>query len=145
MTLCKPKITKDGYFESTLFKHNKPTWFRTHRIVAQAFCDNPDNKPEVNHIDGNKLNNCADNLEWCTSSENQLHAYRTGLQAASGGAVTNKKPVKCIELDLTAESLTAMQVLLYQHGYTQSTRLNGLSVAMNNGSKTYKGLHFEFI
>ena len=145
MTLCKPKITKDGYFESTLFKENKPTWIRTHRIVANAFCDNPDNKPEVNHIDGNKLNNCADNLEWCTSSENQLHAYRTGLQSASGGAVTNKKPVKCIELDLIAESLTAMQVLLCEHGYTQSTRLNGLSVAMNNGSKTYKGLHFEFI
>ena len=145
LTLCKPKLTKDGYFESTLFKGNKPCWIRTHRLVAQAFIENPENKPEVNHIDGNKLNNSADNLEWCTSSENQLHAYRIGLQVASGGAVTNKKAVRCIELDLIADSLTSMQTLLCQHGYTKSTRLNGLSVAMNNGTKTYKGLHFEFI
>lgn len=50
-----------------------------HRIVAKYFCDNPENKPEVNHIDGNKSNNKASNLEWVTRSENELHAYRTGL------------------------------------------------------------------
>lgn len=50
-----------------------------HRIVATYFCDNPEHKPEVNHIDGNKSNNKASNLEWVTRSENELHAYRTGL------------------------------------------------------------------
>lgn len=142
---CKCKVTKDGYYESTLVKENKPKSIRTHRLVAKAFCENPENKLEVNHIDGNKLNNHADNLEWCTSSENQKHAYRLGLQQVSGGAISNRKRVRCIELDVETESLSAMQRLLCERGYTTTTRLNALSTAMNNGANTYKGLHFEFI
>ena len=144
-SLCKSKLTRDGYCESTLFKDGKPKHIRTHRIVAEAFCPNPDNKLEVNHIDGCKVNNTAWNLEWVTSSENQKHAYRLGLQKTSGGAISNRKPVRCIELDLEAESLNAMQRLLCERGFTNSTRLNALSTAMNNGTKTYLGLHFEFI
>jgi len=52
---------------------------RLHRAVATAFVPNPDNLPEVNHIDGDKLNNRASNLEWATHKQNMEHAYRTGL------------------------------------------------------------------
>lgn len=54
-----------------------------HRLVAECFIPNPDGLPEVNHKDGNKANNNADNLEWCTSSYNKLHAIRTGLKKPS--------------------------------------------------------------
>lgn len=58
-----------------------------HRLLAQTFIPNPDNLPCINHIDGNKLNNDLSNLEWCTYSYNERHAYKTGLKnyAFTGG------------------------------------------------------------
>lgn len=67
----KPKIRK--YAEIPLVLNGKTKWFMVHRLVAQAFIPNPQNKPQINHKDGNKLNNSVDNLQWCTESENQIH------------------------------------------------------------------------
>lgn len=69
-----------GYIVVTLTKNNIERSFAVHRLVAQTFINNPDNLPQVNHIDGNKQNNKVENLEWCTQKENQIHCYRNNLQ-----------------------------------------------------------------
>ena len=73
----------NNYLKVTLSKNNKQRTFRVHILVAKAFIPNPENKLEVNHIDGNKQNNKVDNLEWNTRSENELHAYKNGLAKPS--------------------------------------------------------------
>lgn len=66
-----------GCIQYQLSKDNIKREYKAHRLVAEAFLPNPGNKREVNHIDGNKHNNSVGNLEWATSSENQIHAYYT--------------------------------------------------------------------
>lgn len=72
-----------GYFAVSAYINGKQTTGLVHRLVASAFVPNPESKREVNHIDGNKENNCADNLEWVTAKENIAHARKTGLMRES--------------------------------------------------------------
>lgn len=69
-----------GYKQVFVCVKNKRYMRYVHRLVAECFVPNPDGAPEINHKDGNKANNNADNLEWCTSRENKIHAIRTGLR-----------------------------------------------------------------
>lgn len=70
---------KNGYAYVGLTEGTKQKSCRVHRLVANAFIDNPENKKYVNHIDGNKLNNRVDNLEWITASDNVKHALNNNL------------------------------------------------------------------
>lgn len=74
--VIKPYADRAGYYRVECAGRK----YLVHRLLAQTFIPNPEGKETVNHIDGNKTNNSLDNLEWATRSENQLHAYRTGLQ-----------------------------------------------------------------
>lgn len=72
--LMKPRKNETGYLRINLTKNGKPKCMRVHRLVAQAFIPNPENKPEVNHIDFNRENNCVSNLEWVTNQENTQYS-----------------------------------------------------------------------
>lgn len=69
-----------GYSKISLCKNGEEKCFRIHRLVAEAFIENPENKPEVNHKFGIKTDNRASQLEWTTNLENMRHAFKTGLK-----------------------------------------------------------------
>jgi hypothetical protein len=79
--ILKPNFNKTNGYLSVYIKSKdgKYRYCYIHRLVAQAFIPNPKNKREVNHLDGNKLNNCVDNLEWATRKENIRHAFDNEL------------------------------------------------------------------
>lgn len=83
--ILKIFVNHQGYAQVTLCKNGKVKLYRVHRLVGESFIENPFNKTQINHIDGNKLNNCSDNLEWCCQSENSKHAYTIGLQKPKKG------------------------------------------------------------
>ena len=74
----KIQTTKAGYKQIQSVLHGSRHTYMVHRLVALAFIPNPENKPEVNHIDGNKANNHYSNLEWVSKQENMDHAKKFG-------------------------------------------------------------------
>lgn len=86
-------INSVGYYRVTLYNPIKKRFF-VHRLVAYHFCDGYKEDLIVNHKDGNKQNNNANNLEWVTRSENDLHAFNNGLRKAVGAVVIQKEKSK---------------------------------------------------
>lgn len=80
--LVTPKPNGTGYLKVFLWRDGKSKQVLVHRLVAEAFISNPNDKQFVNHLDGVKTNNAASNLEWCTRSENMKHAFATGLASS---------------------------------------------------------------
>jgi len=92
--VLRENVKRSGYVNIVLRKNGKPRTFRLHRLVARAFIQNPENKPQVNHKNGDKRDNRAINLEWTTVSENLKHKFSVlGWQADRHGT----KKVRCVE------------------------------------------------
>lgn len=81
--MLTPQKNKDGYMQITIRYGEEYLCYKVHRLVGEAFIDNPDQKATINHKDGNKENNRVDNLEWMTIQENITHA-RTVLHRTGG-------------------------------------------------------------
>ena len=86
--VLRPKTTTRGYLRLTVSVDGRVGDQYVHRIVAETYIPNPEGKPQVNHINGDKRDNRVENLEWCTAKENTAHAIRTGLSNPRGGSRT---------------------------------------------------------
>ena len=74
LNLLRNLRSADGYFVVILYKNNKIKYIKVHRLIATSFIDNPSNKPFVDHIDNNRLNNNKNNLRWCTQRQNCMNS-----------------------------------------------------------------------
>ena len=146
--IMKLTTNKKGYLQVCLHANKVQQTRLVHRLVAEAFVKNPKNKPYVNHIDCNKQNNCADNLEWVTNLENQQHANRNGLyqskrriEARKQGAIKRQKPVR--QLDLWGKTIAeypSIKDAQKQLGICQIS-----AVCLKRSRKTAGGYQWEFV
>ena len=98
---------RDGYCRCSVMKESGEYTQRcVHQLVAAAFLDNPDNKPHVNHIDGNRVNNKVENLEWVTPKENVIHSFKYGARKAC-----KKVPRKTILTDFQISQIDTLRSL----------------------------------
>lgn len=99
--MLKQRKMYAGYMQVGLSRNGVTKTHRVHKLVADAFIVNPENKPQINHKNGDKTDNTVSNLEWCTASENQRH--KVDVLGINGGA---EIPVMCLETGQIYKSVT---------------------------------------
>lgn len=131
--LKKPSRNYNGYLRVNLYKHGEYHQKCLHVLVALAFIPNPENKPEVNHINGKRHDCRAANLEWCTRAENQQHRRKV----LSSGGSTKKRRVLCTTTGTTYESLSAAAT-------STGSRIGGVYACCRGYQKQTNGLSFRY-
>lgn len=137
--VLKTHVSKLGYEEINI-RFNNTLHFRSiHRLVAKAFIQNPENKPEVNHIDENKLNNTVENLEWVTRKENLNHGTWIDRKIKA-----NQKPIYAFKDGVRTEFTSAKEFAI-KYGVNPTNVTQALKRLNKNGTKkTIKGYTFEY-
>jgi HNH endonuclease/NUMOD4 motif len=133
--IFKPHKAGLGYLAVKLMLGRNQIQRYVHRLVAETFFDGDSSDLEVNHIDGDKWNNCLWNLEWVTSSENKYHAYRTGLKSH---IASNKRAVRIIETNEIFDSIIACAESI--NGYPSN-----INACLHGNQGSHRGLHFEYV
>lgn len=132
----KHSKNRGGYLFVVLCTDGKPKQFKVHRLVAISFLTNPDNKPQVNHIDEDKTNNRLDNLEWVTAKENTNYGSRNKKAAKS-----NSKNIKVIYQDNTYEYWDSASEFAREFGVHRQ-HVNDVLLGRQ---KTTNGMKFEYV
>lgn len=131
----KDKTPNDRDARVALWKDGKPKDFLVHRLVAFAFIPKIEDKNCINHIDGNPKNNNVENLEWCNHSENNKHAFETGLMT------TNMKVKLINQIGVEYEFISmsrASKFLGRNHGYVSGRLKNNCSKLTDTDGNKYK-------
>ena len=132
--ILKPRPNFGGYMQFTLSVNNRCHYELAHRLVAQAFIPNLENKTQINHKNGNKIDNRIENLEWCTPSENQHHRYDVLLKKQ-----TSNRPVVCTTTGETYPSARAAAKALSLHHTAISMCCHGVRTHTKNLYFKFKG------
>ena len=133
-----------GYRVVTLYNGTgKRTFKKVHQLVAEAFIPNPNNLPEVNHIDGDKTNNCLENLEWCTTKENCEHRQRTGLGNTKNANEARK--IKIRQYDINTGETIKIYNCAADAAKELGTKNDAISRVVRGERKSFKVYGFEKI
>lgn len=127
----------NGYYGTTLHLGGVRTTVKVHRMVAHAFIPNPENKPQVNHIDGNKLNNHVSNLEWCTAKENINHAIDTGLLLCIG--------TDNYQTNLTERDVQIIRLMVKVMGFSYQATADFMEQTKSKIAHIVKGRSFKHL
>lgn len=135
-----------GYPFATIYKNGVSHSITVHRLVAETFIPNPDNKPQVNHINGCKSDNRVDNLEWVTASENQTHSFRVlGTKNSMKGKYgkQNAKSKVVLQMDMNGRFIAE-----YESAYEASRHTDGspqgISRCCRGGRNSHKGFIWKY-
>lgn len=133
--ILRQQKSNNGYIGVSLEKNNKSRFCSVHRLVAKTFISNTENKPDVNHIDGNKHNNNISNLEWVTKSENTIHSIRV-LKNNNPFILNESKRKECIQISLDGFLLNIFESQLEAQ---RQTGISNISGCVNGRYKTAGG------
>lgn len=134
--ILNPIKKKRGYLTVGFWKDSERVNKSIHRLVAEHFIPNPENKPQVNHIDGNKENNTVENLEWCTAKENITHSI----------IVLNRKKGNCkpiMQLDVENNILNVFDSFAQAGRFLKTDRCK-IANALNTNS-LWKGYKWKYV